>query len=180
MKNSAKRLSISIITLVILCTCLCVISFALGMVVYEVNNNTFATGTIDIDLNGGEPVITANEFLFEPGATVEKSFYIKNNGTWAVWYKLYFSEVSGNLGDVLEVTIKNKDGTILMKGKLAELTEKNVPAMEDELAMNEKQEMTIVLHLPEYSGNNVQGGNLTFELSAVTVQTKNNTGKEFE
>ena len=65
--NKMKKLSISVITLVILCLCLCITSFALGMTVYEVKNNSFQTGGIEIDLNGGKPIITADEFLFEPG-----------------------------------------------------------------------------------------------------------------
>ncbi len=178
--NNAKRLSISIATLVVLCVCLCVTSFALGMAVYEVKNNSFQTGGIEIDLNGGKPVITADEFLFEPGMTVEKPFYIQNNGTWAVYYKLYFSQVSGNLGDVLDVTILNEDGEELLSGKLAALTEKNVPALENELAMNERQDLTVRFHFPEGEGNIYQGGSLRFELSAIAVQTKNNPDKEFD
>ncbi len=178
--NNAKRLSISVATLVILCVCLCVTSFALGMAVYEVKNNRFQTGGIEIDLNGGKPVITADEFLFEPGMTVEKPFYIQNNGTWAVYYKLYFSQVSGNLGDVLDVTILNEDGEELLSGKLSALTEKNVPALENELAMNERQDLTVRFHFPEGEGNAYQGGSLRFELSAIAVQTKNNPDKEFD
>ncbi len=178
--NNAKRLSISVATLVILCLCLCVTSFALGMAVYEVKNNSFQTGGIEIDLNGGKPVITADEFLFEPGMTVEKPFYIQNNGTWAVYYKLYFSQVSGNLGDILDVTILNEDGEELLSGKLSALTEKNVPALENELAMNERQDLTVRFHFPEGEGNAYQGGSLRFELSAIAVQTKNNPDKEFE
>ncbi len=178
--NNAKRLSISVATLVILCLCLCVTSFALGMAVYEVKNNSFQTGGIEIDLNGGKPVITADEFLFEPGMTVEKPFYIQNNGTWAVYYKLYFSQVSGNLGDILDVTILNEDGEELLSGKLSALTEKNVPALENELAMNERQNLTVRFHFPEGEGNAYQGGSLRFELSAIAVQTKNNPDKEFE
>lgn len=178
--NKMKKLSISVITLVILCLCLCITSFALGMTVYEVKNNSFQTGGIEIDLNGGKPIITADEFLFEPGMTVEKDFYIQNNGTWAVYYKLYFSQVSGNLGDVLDVTILNEDGTELLSGKLSALTESNVLALENELAVGQKQDMKVRFHFPEDAGNSTQGGTLTFELSAVAVQTKNNPDKEFE
>ncbi len=178
--KQTKRLSISIITLLVLCLCLCVTSFALGMAVYEVRSNIFQTGGIEIDLNGGKPVITEDEFLFEPGMTVEKPFYIQNNGTWAVYYKLYFSQVSGNLGDILDVTIVNKDGDKLLSGKLSALTEKNVPALENELAMKERQDLTIIFHFPEEEGNEYQGGSLTFELSAIAVQTKNNPDKEFD
>lgn len=177
--NKARKLSVSVITLVLLCLCLCITSFALGMAVYEVKNNSFQTGGIEIDLNGGKPVITADEFLFEPGMTVEKPFYIQNNGTWAVYYKLYFSQVSGNLGDVLDVTILDTNGDELLSGKLSELTEQNVPALEQELDEGVRQEMTIRFHFPEDAGNTCQGGTLTFELSAIAVQTKNNPDKEF-
>lgn len=178
MKQS-KRLSVSILALVLLCLCLCVTSFALGMAVYEVRNNSFQTGGIDIDLNGGKPVITADEFLFEPGMTVEKPFYIQNNGTWAVYCKLYFSQVSGNLGDILDVTIFDEAGEALLSGKLSALTEKSVPALEKELAVHERQDLTVRFHFPEGEGNTYQGGTLTFQLSAVAVQTKNNPDKEF-
>ncbi len=176
----AKKLSISMAALVILCLCLCITSFALGMAVYEVRSNTFQTGGIGIDLNGGKPVITAEEFLFEPGMTVEKPFYIQNNGTWAVYYKLYFSQVSGILGDVLDVTVLNESGTEVLSGKLSALTEQNVPALEDELAVGQRQTMTVRFHLPEDAGNACQGGALTFELAAIAVQTKNNPDKEFD
>ena len=39
--------------------------------------------------------------------------------------------------------------------------------------------MTIRFHFPEESGNAQQSGSLTFELSAVAVQTKNNPDIEF-
>ncbi len=178
--NNAKRLSVSIAALVFLCLCLCVTSFALGMAVYEVRNNVFQTGGIDIDLNGGQPVITQEEFLFEPGMTVEKPFYIQNNGTWAVYYKLYFSGVSGGLGDVLDVTILNSAGQTLVCGKLSQLTQNSVHALENELAMDERQELTVRFHFPEEGGNEYQGGSVTFELSAIAVQTKNNPDKEFD
>ena len=97
-----------------------------------------------------------------------------------MYYKLYFSQVSGNLGDVLDVTILNEDGTELLSGKLSALTESNVLALENELAVGQKQDMKVRFHFPEDAGNSAQGGTLTFELSAVAVQTKNNPDKEFE
>ncbi len=179
--NNAKKLSMSVITLFVLCVSLCVISFALGSIVtYEVRDNTFQTGTIDIDLNGGNPIITANEFLFEPGMTVEKPFYIKNNGTWGVYYKLYFSEISGNLGEALDVTILNDNDEILLSGTLTELTKENVPAIESVLEVNQKQNLKVRIHFPEEKANEYQGGTLEFKLATIAVQTKNNTDKEFE
>ncbi len=177
--NNAKKFSMSVVTLVILCTCLCVISFALGMVTYEVQNNSFKTGEIKIDLNGGNPIITADEFLFEPGMTVEKSFYIQNKSSWAVYYKLYFEGITGKLGDALIVTISDQNDNELLKGTLAEMTKENVP-MESELAIGEKQVLKARFHFPEEKQNEYQGEGLQFKLSAIAVQTKNNPNKEFE
>lgn len=178
--NDSKKLNISIATLVVLFLCLCVTAFALAYAMLRVDNNVFETGEIDIDLNGGKPVIEADEFLFEPGMTVEKSFYIENKGTGAVYYKLYFSNVKGDLGDVLDVTIKNADGNVLLQGKLSKLNRHNVPVAEDELQVGERRDMTIIFHFPEDAKNTAQSDNVSFALSALAVQTKNNDGKEFE
>lgn len=177
--SKMKRLSVSIAALIILCVCLCVTSFALGYATYEAKHNSFHTGGVGIDINGGKPIITADEFRFEPGMTVEKPMYVKNNGTWAVYYKLYFSEVEGSLGDVLDVTILDEDGNKVLSGKLSQLTKDNVPALEDELAVGQRKDFTVRFHFPEAAGNSTQGGTLTFELSTVAVQTKNNPDKEF-
>ena len=178
--NDSKKLNISIATLVVLFLCLCVTAFALAYAMLRVDNNVFETGEIKIDLNGGEPVIKYDEFLFEPGMTVEKSFYIENKGTWAVYYKLYFSNVKGDLGDVLDVTIKNAEGNVLMQGKLSKLKRHNVPVVEDELKVGERRDMTIIFHFPEDAKNTAQSDNVSFALSALAVQTNNNDGKEFE
>lgn len=177
--NKTKKLSVNIIVLILLIAGLCITSLALAYTVIKMENNRFQTGRIEIDLNNGEPVITADEFLFEPGMTVEKPFYIQNKGTWAVYYKLYFAQVEGNLGDVLDVTILNEEGQSLLTGKLSTLTQGNVAALENALEVSERQDMTIRFHFPEESGNAQQSGSLTFELSAVAVQTKNNPDVEF-
>ena len=180
MMNEPKKLNISIATLVVLFLCLCATAFALAYAMLRVDNNVFETGEIKIDLNGGEPVIKYDEFLFEPGMTVEKSFYIENKGTWAVYYKLYFSNVKGDLGDVLDVTIENAEGNVLLQGKLSKLKRHNVPVVEDELQVGERRDMTIIFHFPEDAKNTAQSDNVSFALSALAVQTKNNDGKEFE
>ncbi len=174
-----KKLSISLFSLVALCLCLCLSSFALSYAIFEVRDNTFQTGNISIDLNGGRPIIQASDFLFEPGMTVEKPLYIQNNSSWAVYYKLYFAEVSGVLGDILEVTVIDEDGTEVLNGKLSSLTEGNVAVLENELEVGQRRNLTVRFHYPEEEGNRGQGTGLTFELAAVAVQTKNNPNKEF-
>ena len=72
------------------------------------NNNLFHTGEVKINLNDGKPVIREHEFLFEPGMTVRKNFFIENDSTWDVYYRLDLDNISGGLAEVLTVT--GKDG----------------------------------------------------------------------
>ncbi len=175
--NKMRRLSFNLVTIICLCLCLCVTSFALGYTVYRVEDNYFKTGSIDINLNNGQPII--NDTKFEPGMTVDRDFFIENKSTWSVYYKLYFEEVEGYLGDVLDITVMDKQGTVFLSGKLSDLTAENVPALEAELAEGQKQILTMRFHYPEEEGNEGQGQDLTFKVSAIAVQTKNNPEKEF-
>ncbi len=184
--DNKKKLSISIFSLFLLCFCLSVTSFALGYAVYEVKDNSFTTGSIDIEIYGenpGDPIIDPNDNmfkLFEPGMTVVKPFHIKNNGTWAVYCKVFFEGVNGELADVLDVIIADDAGKTVASGKMSDLTKSNVEALETELAIDEAKEMTITFHFPKNEGNDHQGDSVEFKVSAVAVQTKNNPDKEFD
>ena len=88
--EAEKKLTRGIITAIILAVCLCITTFALVWETVSVENNLFHTGTVKINLNDGKPVIEEHEFLFEPGMTVKKDFFIENQSTCDVYYKLYF------------------------------------------------------------------------------------------
>ncbi len=177
--KTAKKLTGSVITIILLAVCLCITTFALVYSTVAVDNNLFQTGTIEIDLNGGKPVITGGEYLFEPGVTVEKPFYIENQGTWDVYYKLYFDNIEGGLADVLEVEIRD-GATVLFDGKIAGLTKEQVGAADDILKLNERRELTISFHYPEEAGNGGQALYLSFDLKADAVQAKNNPNRLFD
>lgn len=177
--KTAKKLTASVAAVIILAVCLCITTFALVYSTVAVDNNLFQTGEIKIDLNGGQPVITEHEYLFEPGMTVEKPFYIENQGTWDVYYKLYFDNVEGGLADVLDVEIRDGD-TVLFGGKIADLTKETVGAADDILKLHERRELTISFHYPEGAGNGGQAQYLSFDLKADAVQTKNNPNRLFE
>lgn len=177
--KTAKKLTASVVAVIILAVCLCITTFALVYSTVAVDNNLFRTGEIKIDLNGGQPVITEHEYLFEPGMTVEKPFYIENQGTWDVYYKLYFDNMEGGLADVLEVEIRDGD-TVLFDGKIADLTKEKVGAADDVLRLHERRELTISFHYPEEAGNSGQAQYLAFDLKADAVQTKNNPNRLFE
>lgn len=178
-KRTAKQLTRAIILAVILAICLCITTYALVLARVSVKENRFQTGVVDINLNDGQAVITEEEFLFEPGMTVKKDFFIENNSTCEVYYKLYFDKVSGGLADVLEITIQKGD-KILYRGTAASLNRANVAAADDVLGIGAKRDLTILFHYPEAGDNSGQNQTLSFELSATAVQTKNNDNKEFK
>ena len=177
--KTAKKLTRAIILAVFLAICLCITTYALVMAHVSVKENRFQTGVVDINLNDGKPVIEEHEFLFEPGMTVKKGFFIKNESTCEVYYKLYFDKVAGGLANVLEITIQKGD-KILYRGTAASLNLTKVAAADDVLGVGERRNLTILFHYPEGADNSGQGHELTFDLCAKAVQTRNNEDKEFE
>ena len=177
--KTAKKLTGGIIAIIVLALCLVVTTFALVYASVSVENNLFHTGEVKINLNDGEPVIREHEFLFEPGMTVTKDFFIENQSTWDVYYKIYFDEVTGGLAKVLQITIMDGE-KILYEGTADDLSKVNVKAADDTLRINEKRILTISFHYPEEAGNSTQNMSLTFKLCAEAVQTKNNPDKLFD
>ena len=177
--STAKRLTASITAIILLAVCLGISTFALIWATVSVENNLFHTGKVEINLNDGKPVIEEHEFLFEPGMTVQKDFFIENNSTWDVYYKLYFDHIEGGLTDVLEIQIQDGDKT-LFSGTAAELTKTKVGAADDILKLHERRNLRIVFHFPEDTENAAQALDLTFDFCADAVQTKNNPHKLFD
>lgn len=145
----------------------------------SVQDNTFQTGTLEINLNDGQALLYGDEYRFEPGMTVKKDFFIKNEGTIDAYYKLYFSNVNGVLADFLAVTIKDGD-TVLYEGTLASLSRENTVAADKLLAAGETHTLTAVFHLPETAGNAAQSKEVAFDFCADAVQAKNNPLRFFD
>lgn len=149
--KTAKRLTGGIIAIIVLAVCLCITTFALVYASVSVENNLFHTGEIKINLNDGKPVIQEHEFIFEPGMTVVKDFFIENDSTWDVYYRLYLDNVSGGLADVLTVTIKDGDKT-LYSGTANELTRQNVVAADDTLKIGQRRNLIVIFHYRRCGG----------------------------
>ena len=175
--NAAKRLSGGIALIIFLTVCLAVTTFALVQVSVQVENNVFHTGTVKINLNDGEPVIREEEFLFEPGMTVKKEFFIQDESSCAVYYKLYLEQVSGGLSDILDITIRDGERT-LYSGTARDL--QNTRAAELPLAVDQRKTLTIFFHFPEERGSEAQRLDLSFTLCAAAAQTKNNPDRQFD
>ncbi len=177
--KTAKKFTLSIIWVILLAVALSITTFAIVYSMVSVESNLFTTGILQINLNDGNPIITQDEHLMEPGATVKKDFFIENQSTCDVYYKLYFQNVSGGLADVLIVTIYDGD-TVIAEGTPSELTRDNVTAAEAALSIGEKKELQISFHFPENAGNSAQDQTLSFDFAADAVQTKNNPDKTFD
>ena len=118
------------------------------------------------------------ELPYEPGMTVRKNFFIENDSTWDVYYRLYLDNISGGLADVLTVTVK--DGSkIICSGSASELTQQNALAADDTLRIGQRRDLTVEFYFPEDKGNDTQDLDLTFTLCAEATQTKNNPNKLF-
>ena len=180
--SSAKKISIRILVIVTVLVCMFTAAYAAVVLSDTVEDNYFHTGTVEINLNDGAPVIKPDEFLFEPGMTVVKDFFIRNESTCDVYYKLYFDNVKGDLGKVLEISIypRGESNNVLFSGVMSRMTRLRVKAAEDALAVGEEKWFTIAFHYPEEAGNETQALELSFDMCANAVQTENNPNKEFE
>lgn len=178
-EKTPRRLVMSVVIALVLVICLTLTTLALNYAAVTVDNNSFTTGIVKINLNDGKAFIRADEFLFEPGMTVEKPIFLQNESTDDVYYRLYFRNIKGDLAKVLDVTIREGD-TVLLSGKLSELTGENIGASRSLLKLDERKELTVVIHYPEASGNDTQSTRVSFELYADAVQSKNNPDGLFD
>ena len=188
--NNMKKFTISIIIVIILMICFVTTTFALISNKVTVEDNYYQTGTLKVDFNGGNPIIEENEFNFEPGMTVVKSFYIKSESTCETYYRLYLDELEGDLADAIKITIAIDDGDedhdndkVLYSDVASNLTKEHSTVADDILGAkdsdNGKRNYLIYFHYPSESNNSGQDKSLSFKLSVEATQTKNNTDKEF-
>lgn len=179
-KITSRRWLGSAAVTVLLALGLMVTTLAIALSVTVRPDDIFSTGVIQLNLNDSQPVITEGEYLFEPGMTVRKSFFLENEGA-ECWYKLYFADVHGSLAASLEVTVS--DGSaVLFSGKLSDLTRERAEiagSLPPAGTAGSRRDMDIVFHLPEDAGNGAQGGTLSFDLCADGTQVRNNPGKNF-
>ena len=206
-----KKLMISIITIIIVTVCFLSTTFALIYDSVSVKDNYYQTGMVDVyisdlqkvdkeDINGSLPInsdsndIELDDFIFEPGMTVVKSFYIENRSTCDVYYRLYLDELKGDLANIIEITItiddddnnSSNDTVLFSNVKASNLSKDSIndfikdnPNSVDELEEGESKSYKIYFHYPSESNNSGQDKSLSFKLSVEATQTKNNADKEF-
>lgn len=176
--KTGKRMMRSVVLTIILVAGFTVVSYAMIRNLLTVETNSFQTGRVCINFNDDEPVIEEEEYRFEPGMTVVKDFFIENESTIDVYYKIYLENVEGKLADILDVTLKEGDN-VLYHGKAADMTETNVNSPDDVLQIGEVRWLNISFYYPCDGENDGQGEEMSFDISAEAVQTVNNPDREF-
>lgn len=177
-QNLKKKLTMMIVTVVLLSIGLTVTSFALASSIAQVRNNRFTMSMgVELTINDGQPVVDVTDMVYEPGGTYVSEFPIANLGTFDVWYRVYFTDVNGALKDYITVTIKEADGTVLCKGTMSELSSDKVAV--SSLAAGEEKTLTIEFYFSSEAGNAAQGQSVSFNITANATQKQNNPNKDF-
>lgn len=177
-QNLKKKLTVMIVTVVLLSLGLAITSFALASSIVSIRNNRFSMSMgVELTINDGKPVVDVTDMVYEPGGTYQSEFPIANLGTFDVWYRVYFTDVEGVLKDYITVTVKEADGTVLCKGTMGELGSDKVAV--SSLAAGEKKTLTIEFYFSSEAGNAAQGQTLSFNITANATQKQNNPDKDF-
>jgi hypothetical protein len=123
---------------------------------------------VKLNVNDGKPIFEENDFPFEPGRTIKKEFFIENQSSRNVYYRIYFDNIQGQLADVIIVTIKNEE-KILYSGKIKALIRNSKPIIDDILKNGQRRYLTAYFYLPEIKMDVEQNYDLAFTLCAETI-----------
>lgn len=140
--NILKKLTGSVVVIIILSVCLTITTFALATSLTISGNLTISMGNIGVrfvDDEGKEttdPIVEIDALGL--GDTITRDFQIQNTSSAAIYYILYFENVQGEMAKLIDVTITHDD-TVLFEGKLADITEeyakRTVGTVASEIAM---------------------------------------------
>ena len=83
--STEKKAYGSIAAVIILFTMLAITTYALISAIVGVDGNVFDTGTVEIELNGGEPVFDGSDTNIEPDYSAKKDFTWENKSTADVY-----------------------------------------------------------------------------------------------
>lgn len=177
-RRSRNRLLRGILLGVLLAGGLGITTLALIYEKVSVEDNYFATGTVNVCLNDNQPIFD-EAVLFEPGMIIKKEFTLRNDSTCDVYYKLYFSELDGELAEALTVVVADGKSTIY-RGALTDMEEAKAEEANGLLREGEERRMTITFYVPEECDNSIQDQTIWFDLHVDAVQAVNNPGGLFK
>ena len=86
--------------------------------------------------------------------------------------------MSGDLVNVLSITIKDGDRTIFT-GNMKDMDRPHPQPVDDVLSINEQKTLTIIFSFDEEADNRYMSKELAFALMAEGTQVRNNPNREF-
>ena len=86
--------------------------------------------------------------------------------------------MSGDLVNVLSITIKDGDRTIFT-GNMKDMDRTHTQPVDDVLSINEQKTLTIIFSFDEEADNRYMSKELAFALMAEGTQVRNNPNREF-
>ncbi len=182
--NRSKRMTLASVilyalTIFLLIACLIISSVSLAYSNVLTDSVLYSTG-LKLDLNGGKPVIDEDTGLqfSAPGETTVTTFFLENQSDEDVYYRLYFTDVRGELAEVVQVGIYLED-RLLYSGLMSEMVRENTAAADDILKLRDHRDFTIYFNISQDAGNEYQGTSVTFRLAAEVTQVRDNPEKQF-
>lgn len=149
-----------------------VLAWALLATRASVRGNTFDTGTVSLDLNGGSPAFSDRSALLEPGRAVTEELAVANTGSAAVRYCIYLGNLQGSAVDDVEFAVLLGDA-VLFSGTAEQFAQRGSCTSPTVLAPGQTETLVVSVHLREGAGNVRQGDGIEFDLCADAVQAAN-------
>ena len=167
--KTEKRVLAGLAAVLIAVVCLCINSLVLGPMskssrigIMRGGDQAEAEGEpVNVDIFGGESIISENELPINPGESLTKEFYIKNNDTSDVYY--WFSDISGKLADYLKVTLRS-NGNVLYEGKASNLAGFNSDKSYT-IAPGDREDFVLTFIYPEDADNASMRKEFNFSIS---------------
>ena len=167
--KTEKRVLAGLVAVLIAVVCLCINSLVLGPMskssrigIMKGGDQAESDGEpVNVDIFGGESIISNDELPINPGESLTKEFYIKNNDTADVYY--WFSDLSGKLADYLKVTLSS-NGNVLYEGKASDIAGFNTDKTYT-IAPGVREDFVLTFTYPEDAGNASQKKDFNFSIS---------------
>ncbi len=177
MKN--KKLARSIALVFLLVVTFAIVTYAVLRATTRVSDHFVQTGEISITFDTETQIFDGVDYNLEPGASVVQTLSVKNVGTGALYFRLYFENVEGIVSDQLTFNFYDEDGALVKSVSAKEFTSDNYLESTVALEVGETVEYEVIVTMGKSAGNTYQDQSLTFDIVALAVQSKNNDAQEF-
>lgn len=153
---------------------LLVIAVLAYMVHYTNLETIIGTGTIDLNLNDDILIFEESDLNLQPGDSVMKDMFVENAGTESFYYRIYLEDVEGELAECTVFNIYDESGELLGTFETEDFNANHYFTTGEILDVGEKVSFKMEIIFVEGSGDYYQDAQLSFNVVASAIQSKNN------